>query len=945
MKDMGKIKSKFIQQLLIVITLFPLILLHLWSLDPDKNINQYLLDQWETSDGFPSNTINSIVQTPDGYLWLATSNGLISFDGIKFSNIPFVKKEEISPSGPTEPITLLVNRSGDLWIGSTTCLTRFRNGQFKTFTTAHGLTRNAVRCIAADMRDNLWISFMAGYVDRFFNEKFTPFNASHGLEGGKINAVVEDNSGNLLFATREKGVFSFREGRFSSYPIAGMENLHIITMYLDHDENLWIGTNKGLLRINQKNTVKYMSTHGLSHDYITVIKEDSEQNLWVGTLRGLNRLKKKNDGTAVFESLLHQAVIFCLYEDQEKSLWIGTDNSGLKRLKDSKFTSFAEPKILEEEIIISIFRDRKDDTWLGSLSGKLFLFRENRLMESIESPGLPGTGISAIAEDSEGNLWLGTISKGVFQKKDGTFVQLTTREGLTDNLVISIYRDSQANLWFGTFSGVSIISGFGSDIERFTTREGLAGKVVHNVYEDKSGNIWISSDQGITVLKQGKKARQNLKYYLKGISAVSIYEDSSPPKEEGPIFWITTKSAGLKRLKLKDGTICSYTTRQGMTTNTLYQFFEEHGNFWLMSNKGILRVNKKKLNRMAKGNTGKIDCISFGRADGLRSEEFHNGLSRHSALQTKNGELWFVTKKGISILNPGKVLVNKEPPPVVIESVLFDSRDLPLTHLKENYSFKGIKKVQFRFTAPSFLSPEKISFKYRLEGFDKEWLFLPAKQERTVSYQDLPPGTYTFSLTACNAEGIWNPNGAAVTFTLEPLFYQTIGFKIIILILVALIVTAVIYIYKKKIAGGKNRKNKKEIDKDKKENEEKEKYKRSNLTPQFATECENKLKHLMEVEKIYRDENISLQSLAEKIPTKPYILSQVLNERMNRSFYDFINYYRLEEAKKILKSPEKNHLKITVVGEDVGFNSTAAFYKAFKEYTGMTPNQYKKQAS
>jgi ligand-binding sensor domain-containing protein/AraC-like DNA-binding protein len=969
MKDMGKIKPNLIRHLGLVIFILQLPWLQLWGLDPDKNIDQYLLDQWETPDGLPSNTINAIVQTPDGYLWLATSNGLVRFDGIKFSNIPFVKKEEISPHGPTEPITLLVNRAGVLWIGSTTGLTHFRNGRFKTFTNADGLTGNSIRCIASDMRDNLWISFMAGYVDRLSNEKVTPFNASHGLEGDKINAVVEDNSGNLLFATREKGVFSFREGRFSRYPIAGLENLHIITMYRDHNENLWIGTNKGLLRINPKGTARYMSSHGLSHDYITVIKEDSEQNLWVGTLRGLNRLKKKTDGTAYFENLLHQAVIFCLYEDREKSLWIGTDNSGLKRLKDSKFTSFETPKTMQEEIIISIFRDRENNTWLGSLGGKLFRFRENRLMETVAPPGLTGTGISAVTEDSQGNLWLGTIGKGVYQKKNNTFVQFTTREGLTDNMVRSIYKDSRGNLWFAALSGVNIIRGPGSDIETFTAREGLAGKVVHNVYEDKSGNIWITSDQGITVLEQGKTAKQNIKYYLKGILTVSIHEDPSPPKEEGPIFWVTTKSAGLKRLKPKDNTIYSYTTQQGMTTNTLYQFFEEQGNFWLMSNSGILRVGKKQLHLLAMGESGKIDCISFGRVDGLQSEEFHNELSRHSALQTKDGELWFVTKKGISILNPGKIIVNKEPPPVIIETALFDDRPIPLPHTNENYRFKGKKKVQFWFTAPSFLSPGKIRFRYQLEShggskvpqnparraiksfyggsrgavFSKSAPLAAGGNERTAVYRDLVPGAYTFSVTACNAEGIWNPKGASITFTLEPLFYQTTNFKTAVVILFIILVTTVIYFYKKKRPGKNKGKDTTEMDKNKEEGEEKLKYKSSSLTQEFAVECEKKLKHLMEVEKVYHDEQISLQLLAEKIPTKPYILSQVLNERLNRGFYDFINYYRIEEAKKILKSPGKAHLKIAVVGEDVGFNSTAAFYKAFKEYTGMTPHQYREE--
>jgi len=930
-----------------VIILSQLSFLLLWSLDPDKRLDSYLLDQWEISDGLPSNTINSIVQTPDGYLWLAGSNGLVCFDGLKFSNVSFLGKEELSSPGHPEPFTLTVNREGVLWIGSTMGLTRFFNGRFKTFTTEDGLSENSIRRIAVDMKGNLWISFKAGYLDLFSNEKFIHFNPSHGLEGKKINAIVEDRGGNLLFATREKGIFSFREGRFSPYPIPGLDNSHIITMYRDHNQDLWIGTTKGLLRVGEKGTIRYRSRHGLSNDYIIVIKEDSEQNLWIGTLKGLNRLKRKNDGNIVFESLLYPAVIFCLYEDREKSLWIGTDNSGLKRLKESKFTTYAAPKALQEETVISIFRDRGGDTWIGSLGGKLFHFRENRLIETIEPPLLSGTGISDIAEDSEGNLWLGTIGRGVFKKTNKSFVPFTTKQELTDNLVTSICEDTRGHLWFGTYAGVSIIRGPGSEVERFTAREGLAGKVVHNIYEDKSGGIWIAADQGITVLNKGKTTAENIKHYMQGIPVVSIYEDPSPTRGEEPISWITTNGFGLKRLKSTDGTFYSYTDKQGMTSNSLYQFFEEHGNFWLMSNKGILRVSKGELNQLAEKGTGKINCTSFGRAEGMPSTEFHNELSGNSALKTDDGELWFVTKKGIAILNPGKLRINKEPPPVVIETALFDDRSFNLLR-NENYRFKGIKKVEFRFTALSFLSPEKIRFKYQLEGFTKGWEFLPPGKERVVRFLDLEPGTYTFRVTACNAEGIWNPTGASVTFTLESFFYETLFFKIAFLVLFTALTAVMLYLYKKNPPA---RRAIKSFDQTFTKvwppagppEKEKEKYKSSNLTPEFANECERRVKHLMEVEKIYRDENISLQSLAEKVRTKPYILSQVLNERMNRNFHDLINYYRIEEAKQILACSRGEYLKMAALAGEVGFNTTAAFHKVFKKHTGMTPIEYQKE--
>jgi AraC-like DNA-binding protein len=307
---------------------------------------------------------------------------------------------------------------------------------------------------------------------------------------------------------------------------------------------------------------------------------------------------------------------------------------------------------------------------------------------------------------------------------------------------------------------------------------------------------------------------------------------------------------------------------------------------------------------------------------------------------------------------------------VVIETAHFDGISFNLPRDNKAYRFQGIKRVEFRFTAPSFLSPGKIKFKHQLVlqwgstaaqnltrrviksfcggpggGFLEKSPLAAGGKERVACFQGLAPGTYTFNVTACNAEGIWNPKGASIAFTLEPLFYQTTGFKITLLILFILLVTVSIYIYKKKRPGEKKAEEIKDINKDKEESEEKEKYKTSNLTLEFAVECEKKLKHLMEVEKLYRDEQISLQSLAQRIPTKPYILSQVLNERLNRNFYDFINYYRIEEAKRILKSREKAHLKINVVGEDVGFNTAAVFYKVFKEYTGMTPKQYKKQAS
>jgi len=932
---------RFTRQLaaaIIILLLFPV---HLPGLDPTKPTAQYLVDQWGISEGIPSNTIHSITQTGDGYLWIATTKGLLRFDGMKFSTIRFVEGTAVASLENTIPDTLFVDREGTLWIGGSGALTSYRysTGRFRTFTAADGLSWDRIRHIKDDMKGNLWISFFASYVNRFANEKFSVFNASHGLESSKINAVVEVRNGNLLFGSRENGVYIYNNEKFLKYPIPGLGNVQIISMVEDRDGDLWIGTNNGLLRVNENGARQYTTSDGLSDNYITRMMEDGDRNFWVGTLKGLNRLKKNQDGAIRFESLLESFLITCLFEDRERSLWVGTYNSGIKRLRDGKFISYAPLEAYQQEILQSLFEDSRGDTWIGTLDGKLFRCRGSDFIERLEPPELSGTAIASIAEDAEGNLWLGTNGNGIFLcqlEKNRTLTRFTTRDGLADNLVTSISGDSRGNLWCCTFGGVSVIrrgNGVHPVIESFNSRDGLSGKVVNNVSEDKTQNIWIAADKGITVLKDGKIAKANTTYYLQGVSVTCIHEDLSAPGAAGRVFWVATHGEGLKRLKLPGGaaadfTTTSYTTSYGMTTDFIYQFFEDRReNFWLMSDSGILRVGKDELNRFAAGGAAEINCTSFGLSDGMKSLEFNNEFSRNSALKSRNGEFWFITKKGISIVNPDRIQIDKIPPPVVIEAVFFNRQPVPLHTLKQENTnfFKGITDLQFHFTAPTFLYPGKIKFKYRLEGFDRDWISLAPGKERAARYDNLGPGLYTFRVTAGNSEGVWNRTGDAAVFTLKPFFYQTLLFKAAVFLLFILLAAAVFYIVKNRPF------------------ENREKYKGSPLDPHIAEECTQKLKRLMEIKKIYCDPAISLHSLAEKLSVSPHVLSQVLNEKLNRAFPDFINSYRIEEAKRILRETGGEQ-KIATVALDVGFNTLAVFYTAFKKFTHMTPAQYKKEA-
>ena len=941
-----------LKRLPVFIILSLLLFCPIWALDPDQPASQYLVDNWDTGKGLPANSVVSLSQTPDGYLWLATGKGLARFDGMKFSVIPFFQKKNNHPLETVNPDVLFLDKADILWIGTAKGLTsyNYKTGQFKTFTRADGLQDEGIRRIGCDMSGNLWISYWVNGVTRCSNQTFTFFTAAHGLTGKGINAIVEDQKGNLLFGARDKGVFIFKNGRFSPYPLKELENLQVIDMKEDHKGNLWIGTTQGLLRISGSNIASYTAGSGLSDDNVRAILEDSERNLWVGTDKGLNRLKYIEDGNiTTFETFLLTSKVVTLFEDREKNLWVETNNEDLKQIKDSKFISYKPLETFKDEIIMSLFEDRDKNTWIGTIAGKLFHIRSNSSIEVLEPQELKGTGIAAISEDDEGYLWLGTIDNGVFQKKKGMYSHYTTANGLSNNTVSSIFKDSRDDLWFGTFDGVTVFRYRSRVFETFTSGNGLSGKIVSTILEDKNRDIWIGGDRGITVLKAGKTGKENIGHYLDGAAVSCIYEAPDVPG----VYWIATKGAGLKRLALENGiriSSTSFTTAEGMATDTIYRLLEDwSGNFWMMSDTGILRVGKAGLNSIATTKSGKVDCVSFDEADGLADREFNNELSPNSALKTSTGELWFNTKKGISVVNPGKVRVNKFPPPVIIEKISVNLESVPEEKERKSYRFKSIENLGIYFTAPAFLSPYKIKFKYRLQGVDKDWIYLTPGSERTANYKSLPPGTFTFKVTACNEDGVWNQTGDSIVITREPAFYQTTFFMLFIVFMGIALATAAWFIYKKSFLK----------DKQNQEVEEEETTgevlppppnKRIPLPPDLVDNLTGKLKRLVEIEKIYLNPAISLASIAGRLPSSigklkitTNLLSQLFNDNLGKSFRDFINSYRVEEAKRIIEAPNGWGKKNSYIAEEAGFSNLTVFYSAFKKFTGKSPTQYKNE--
>jgi ligand-binding sensor domain-containing protein/AraC-like DNA-binding protein len=938
----------FLMRVFVILCLLLFVSLPGGALSPEKPVGQYFVDSWEVPNGLPSNTILTITQTPDGFLWIATAQGLVRFDGIQFISEPIALQEKYAHLFRIIPEALHVDREGNLWIASSAGLAKYhvKKGVIKLYTTADGLTKERVRRIKEDMNGNIWISFFSSYVNRLNAGKFTPLNDKHGLTGKKINYILEDKKGNLLFGTYENGIFVYRNGRFYPSPIAGLKTIHLVYMHEDSKARLWLASRNGLYCVVDADSLsgvrKITTEDGLSNNYITAVLEDNDHNIWVGTVKGLNRLRLRPDGSMQVHRLLDNITVTFLFEDQEKSIWIGTFNSGVKRLKDNKIFAYPPLREHKDEILLSVAQAPNGDILIGTINGKIFRCRGKELLKTIKTPSVYGTGIAALIYDHQGTLWLGTNGEGIL--KGDAYTPITTSDGLADNLVTSITLDSKNNLWFCTFDGVSVLRSNTGKLESFKSSNGLAGKVAHNVYEDNRQNIWIATDRGVTKLTKGKTGKTSIENYLQGIPVTCIRQDLSAGEKERGLFWMATHGSGFIRFQAgSEPAIVKYTSRIGLPSDYIYQFFEDRReHFWMMSSSGLLRVGKKELNRIAQmknfsdaQNVRVLNCTTYGISDGMPSPEFNNELSRHSAVKTAEGELLFITKKGIAVVKPEEIHINKNPPPVTVEALFFDDRPV---FEPDSRQWKGVKEIKIFFNAPTFLSPGKVKFKYILEGINNEWQFLAPGSERCAVYNRLSPGTYTFRVIAGNSEGIWNRTGASVRFTIAPYFYQTFQFQIVSILLALMLLFFLIYSYKRyrtKVQEHPEEPEQQDI------REKPDKYKGSTLTPEYAEECIRRLNKLMEEKNTYCSPDISLQSLADALSVNSHILSRILNEKLNQGFWDYINSNRIEEAKRILQSPRGAKLKIITVAFDVGFNTKVAFYNAFRKYTGMTPSQYK----
>jgi len=724
-----------------------------------KAITQYGHDVWQTEQGLPQNSVQAIVQTRDGYLWLGTQEGLVRFDGVRFTVFDKRNTRQIQHNNIQ---ALIEGRDGSLWIGTSGGLLRFHSGRFTAYTAQEGLSHNFISSLCEDSQGNLWIGTFGGGLNRFRDGRFTIYTTKDGLSDDFIWAIREDHQGNIWVGTNG-GLTRLRDGRFTVYSQKdGLAHDFVWSIYESRDRSLWVGTSRGLVRLRDGRFTTYTKKDGLSHEVVKAIFEDHSGSLWIGTDGGgLNRLVGgRFTSFAGKDGLMNDSVI-AIYEDREGSLWLGTYGGGLSRLRDGKFTTYTTREGLANDQARAIYQSRDGSVWIATYGGGLSRLKDGRFTTYTTQNGLPHDTVMSLTEDHEGNLWVGT-NGGLSRLRNGRFTNYSKKDGLSHDFVRAIYEDRAGNLWVGTRGG-----GLDSFRDgRFTSYsdKGFPFDVVRVICEDRQGSLWIGSNGGLTRLRNGQFTTYTTKDGLSHNSVYAIHED-----REG-VLWIGTYGGGLNRFR--DGKFTSFTTQEGLFDDVVFQILEDgQGNLWMSCNKGVFRVSKRELNDFADGRIGAITSISYGVADGMKSNEC-NGSSQPAGWKTRDGRLWFPTIRGVAVIDPSNIRLNQHLPPVLIEEVIVDRQPVELSQQLQLPPGKG--QLEFHYTALSFLAPGKVRFKYQLEGFDQDWI--DAGTRRAAYYTNIPPGRYRFRVIACNNDGVWNEAGASFEFALKPHLYQTTWF-------------------------------------------------------------------------------------------------------------------------------------------------------------------------
>jgi signal transduction histidine kinase/ligand-binding sensor domain-containing protein len=717
---------------------------------------------WQTADGLPENTVQAFAQTPDHYLWIGTSGGLVRFDGESF--VVF-NRENTREVHDDSVFSLTVTKDGTLWAGTdgggAFC---YKNGTFRSYSEAQGLENDFVRAIYQDHGGTLWAGTDAGLF-RLDGDRFTRIDGRGKIPSLAVHDIREDHAGRLWVGGSR--LLMLDGGNCQEFLLSGGSAARVKSIFETSDETLWVGTVSGLERMRLPSLTDVRAGKGTATptgrfeeipsitSTVRVVREDHDGTMWVGSIgAGLMRYRDNHLARVATPEDPPSSTVLALFEDSEENIWVGLQ-TGLLRLSRTAMSTFPLPGAQNADFG-TVYSDRDGSLWVGSTH----LYRippQRNAAQLMPDPG-PGMRVRSVFRDSAGRWWVGTEGHGVFMTEGNKRVQYTKRNGLVNDFVRAFLESRDGSIWIGTDERISRWQN--GVLTNYREADGLCYFSIRTLVQDSRNDIWIGTERGVTHWHDGHFVTDDVTQALRTEKVWTIHED----RDGG--LWFGTRGDGLFRWR--NAKMTHFTTEQGLAGNSIYQILEDaRGVFWMSGPDGISSVARSDLDRFAEDPKYRPAITLYGLSDGVEATQMHGGVQPAGCLST-NGEVWFPSNQG-----PVRIIPNQTRPPglaqVVIEQVVVDGRVTPVSGRLIIPPGEG--RLQIDYAAIRLRSQERIRFRYRLLDFDRQWT--EALRSRVAYYTNVPPGQYTFQVQAFEMNMPDKVTEASLDIEWRPHLYRT----------------------------------------------------------------------------------------------------------------------------------------------------------------------------
>jgi ligand-binding sensor domain-containing protein/signal transduction histidine kinase len=727
--------------------------------DLGAELRDFAVRTWSKANGLPDGSVSVIQQTQDGYLWVGTAAGLARFDGVKFTAVSLPRGGLNKPAAIT---ALCEDTLGFLWIGTEgQGLFSWQDGRLQHFGTAEGLLDQNVTSLTLDAAGRLWIGTKRG-VNRRDGPKFVAFTTRDGLPDNSVSSVHAARTG-TVWITTAGGMCRFMEGRISRFvfPTTGQERQEeFLGAYEDRQGNLWAFCATYLINLAQGKAegkrINYFPGEKSAVTRIWSLCEGRNGRLWIGASgRGVFGF----DGTKFQPVTLNEGHwpndVRTICEDHEGNLWLGLSDGVLAQLRPQRFALLTGAHGLPAGAATCLIADALGRVYVGMDSGGLYGSVGDRFEKVNDDTKWLGQDLVASAcAQPDGSLWAGTTGSGLYHIKDGRSVVYATANGLSDDCVLAVCAGGKGTVWAGTRAGVLHRFKDGK-VSTFTSADGLPGSPITALLPAREGGIWVGMESG--ALLHGEESFRNvtpakLAPSLAGKAILGLCEGP------GPSIWIGSAGGGLGCLT--ENHCLVWDERDGLLDDVVSGVVEDtEADVWLVMPRGLCRVASNSVASALTGRGALKAKLLFETEPGP-DRALNLGWPR--AVRSPEGRLWFATAGGLVGIDTHGWEGENPAPQVHIEAVFINNESTPLAAPVKLPA--SLHSLEFQFTGLSFEAPERVRFRHKLDGFDADWV--ESGPERRVSYGRLPSGPYTFHVTACNAEGVWNEQGASLAFVI-----------------------------------------------------------------------------------------------------------------------------------------------------------------------------------